>query len=91
MTPAVKPSEPHHSGCTSHVPKYYQQLACEDDAEHLNYVFTADFDDVIADSISDLNDNPVSLQEAQSQPDSAQWREAMNHKIEMLHGAGCNT
>jgi hypothetical protein len=86
--PAATPSEPRRSGRTSHVPGYYRQLAREDDdAEHIDFAFSAQFSDVIAAAISDLNKDPTSLNEAQSREDWPLWREAMDREIETLERA----
>ena len=86
--PSTGPSEPHHSGCTTYIPGYYQQLAHEgEDTEHLDYVFSATFSDIIAAAISDLNDDPRSIREAQSQPDWPQWSKAMDREIATLERA----
>ena len=82
------PSEPRRSRRTTYIPGYYQQLAYEgEDAEHLDYVFSATFSDIIAAAISDLNDDPRSIREAQSQPDWPQWSKAMDHEIVTLERA----
>ena len=45
----------------------YQQLVREnqDDTEHLDYVFMAGYDDIIAEAIKDMNSNLKSLVKAQ--------------------------
>ena len=66
--PIAGSSEPRHSGRTSRTPEYYRQLAQEDnnDAEHLDYVFLAEYGDILAEAITDLNDDPKSLPKAKS-------------------------
>ena len=65
--PSTGPSKPRRSRRTTYIPGYYQQLAHEGkDTEHLDYVFSATFSDIIAAAISDLNDDPRSIREAQS-------------------------
>ena len=86
-TPIAEPSEPRRSGRTSYVPGYYRQLTREDDAEHLDFVFAANHSELIADSISELNDDPISLREARSRPDWLLWKEAMDREMETLEQA----
>ena len=64
--PSPGPSQPHRSGQTTHILGYYQQLAGEnqDGAEHLDYVFLAGYDNIIAEAIEDMNSDPKSLAEA---------------------------
>jgi hypothetical protein len=63
-------AQPHHFGYTTHPLGYYRQLAGEDDdAEYVNYVYSADYDNIIAEAISDTNSNPKLLSEAQSHDD----------------------
>ena len=46
--PAATPSEPCRSGCMRSASRYYRQLTCEDeDTEHLDFTFSAQFSDVI--------------------------------------------
>src|SRR6267142_4439955 len=88
--PSPGPSQPRHSGRTTHIPGYYQQLAGEnqDDAKHLDYVFLAGYDNIIAEAIEDMNSDPKSLAEAQSRLDWPQWKEAMDRKMATLEKAG---
>ena len=71
------------------MPGFYRQLAHEDDnAEHLDYVFSAEHDHVILNGIESLNDDPQSLAEAQSRSDWPQWQEAMDRELAALDRAG---
>jgi hypothetical protein len=81
-------SQPQHLGHTAHIPGQYQQLAGEDDAEHLDYIFAAGYDDLITQAIKDLSSDPKSLLEVRSQSDWPQWKKAMDRKILMLEKAG---
>ena len=87
--PIAGSSEPCCSGHTSHTPEYYRQLAQEDnnDAEHLDYVFLAEYGDILAGAITNLNDDPKSLSEAKSQSDWPLWKEAMDREIQTLEQA----
>src|SRR6267142_6433603 len=89
-SPSPGPSQPRRSGRTTHIPGYYEQLAGEnqDDAEHLDYVFLAGYDDIIAEAIEDMNSDPKSLAEAQSRLDWPQWKEAMDREMATLEKAG---
>ncbi len=83
--PSSSSAQPHRSGCTTHPLGYYWQLAGEDDnAEHVNYVYSADYDDIIAEAISDNDSDHKLLNEAQSREDWPRWREAMDKEITML-------
>ena len=63
-------------------------MACEDeDAEHLDFAFAAKHGDMIANAISNLNNDPTSIAKAQLQPDWPQWRKAMDCEIETLKQA----
>ena len=67
MIQAGQSTEPCRSGHTSYVPGYYRQLAHKgEDAEHLDFTFAAKHGDMIADAISNLNNDPMSIAEAQS-------------------------
>jgi len=88
MVPAATPSEPHHSRRTSRAPGYYRQLTHEDeDAENLDFAFSAQFSDVIAAAISNLSKDPTTLHEVQPREDWPLWREVMDQEIAMLEQA----
>jgi len=54
----------------------------------LDYVFLAGYDNIIAEAIEDMNSDPKSLAEAQSQLNWPQWKEAMDREMAMLEKAG---
>ena len=90
LPPSPGPSQPRRSGRTSHVPGHYRQLAGEngDNAEHLDYVFLAGYDDIIAEAIDEMSVDPKSLAEARSRSDWPHWREAMDREMATLEEAG---
>ncbi len=56
--PSAGPLEPCRSACISHPPDYYHQLAGENVdavAEHLDYVFSVGYDELIAGALNDLD------------------------------------
>jgi hypothetical protein len=64
---------------------YYRQLIGKDEnAEHLDYVYSADYNDVITEAITDIDSDPKSLSEAQAHNDWPCWKEAMDQEITML-------
>ena len=87
--PTARPSDQRRSGQMSYVPRFYWQLAQEDDnAKHLDYVFSTEHNHVILNGIEGLNDNPQSLAEAQSHSDWPLWQEAMDRELAALDRAG---
>ena len=89
-TPSAGPSEPRRSGRVSHPPGYYRQLARDDrdDAEHLDFVFSAGYDDLFAAALDNLEGDPKSLTQAQSHDDCPQWKTAMDREMATLERAG---
>jgi hypothetical protein len=64
---------------------YYRQLIGKDEnAKHLNYVYSADYDDVITEAITNINSDSKSLSEAQAHDDWPHWKEAMDQEIATL-------
>jgi len=60
--PSSSSAQPRCSGRTTHPPGYYRQLAGEDDnAEHVDYVYSANYNNIIAEAISDNDSDPKSL------------------------------
>jgi hypothetical protein len=70
IVPIADPAQPRSSGYITHILGYYQQLIGEDEnAEHLDYVYSADYNNVITEAITDIDSNPKSLSEAQAHDD----------------------
>ncbi len=88
--PSAGPLELCCSGCTMYIPGRYQHLAGEDanNAEQLEFVFCAEYDNLIAEAINDMSSNPTSLMEAQSHSNWPQWKEAMDGEMATLKCAG---
>jgi hypothetical protein len=60
----------------------------EAEGEVADYVFHAEFDDIIAAAIADAANDLQSLVEAKSQSDWPKWKEAMGREIAILEAAG---
>ncbi len=88
--PSAGPSELHRSGCTTHIPGQYRHLAGEDtdNAEQLDFVFCAEYDNLITEAIDNMDSNPTSLIEAQTHSDWPRWKEAMDCEMATLEHAG---
>ena len=88
--PSAGPSELRRSGRTTHIPGQYRHLAGEDadNAEQLEFVFCAEYDNLIAEAIDDMSSDPTSLTEAQSRSDWPQWKGAMDREMATLERAG---
>jgi hypothetical protein len=87
--PIAGPAQPWHSGRISHIPGYYRQLVGENDnAEHLDYVYSAEHDDIITEAITDVDIDPKTLNKAQSRNDWSKWREVMDKEMATLEHAG---
>ncbi|KAI0262837.1 hypothetical protein BGY98DRAFT_1168515, partial [Russula aff. rugulosa BPL654] len=88
--PAAGPSSARRSGRTSRVPGFYRQLAQEDedDAEHVDFVFTADLSEFAIEAFSELIEDPRTLNQARSRTDWPLWQVAMDRELETLERAG---
>src|SRR5260370_7152308 len=88
--PSAGPSELRRSGRTTHIPGQYRHLAGEDadNAEQLEFVFCAEYDNLIAEAIDDMSSDPTSLTEAQSRSNWPQWKGAMDREMVTLERAG---
>jgi hypothetical protein len=60
----------------------------DEDAEHVDYVFASELNEIATEAMEDLNEDPVSLQDAQSCSDWPLWADAMDREIETLEQAG---
>jgi hypothetical protein len=60
----------------------------EAEGEVADYVFYAEFDNIIAAAIADAANDPQSLVEAKLQSDWPKWKEAMDREIATLEAAG---
>ena len=56
--------------------------------EELDFVFHADFDDIINSAIQEVDSDPKTLAEARSRSDWHRWKEAMDREIATLEKAG---
>jgi len=56
--------------------------------EMADYVFSADFDNLIAEAIMDVEADPRTLAEARSRSDWLRWKEAMDRELSTLEKAG---
>jgi hypothetical protein len=87
--PSTGPAQPCCSGCTTHPVGYYCQLAGKDDnAEHIDYIYSTEYNDIITEAITDVDIDPKTLIEAQSCNDWPKWKEAIDKKMVTLENAG---
>jgi hypothetical protein len=60
----------------------------DNNAEHLDYIYSAEHDDIITEAISDIDIDPKTLNEAQSHNDWSKWREVIDKEMATLEHAG---
>ncbi len=92
VTRLIKPTQPTRKSTRVTKPsQYLRRLEAGEGTtgeEMADYVFSADFDNLIAKAIMDAEADPRTLAEAQSRSDWLRWKEAMDRKMSTLKKAG---